>query len=124
MKEIKKVLLVEDNALSRRGIVSVIKIFAGAEVEVLEAASESAAKRLFKDNPDVDLMLVDGRLTSGGTEPDTIELVKLFRRDFSGPMVAISDQDSYNNLLLSAGCSHAIVKSTFFDKFEEFLENL
>ena len=112
----KKILIIED----RMDIQKEWKdSLAEYPVEIISAYSVVGAKIAFNSNNDLDIIAVDACVP--GSEPNTMEIVKNFRTLFRGPMIAISNRDDFNNLLVSAGCDHKTEKYKLFEKIKEIL---
>jgi len=96
---LKKILLVEDYP-------SWIKIIKGdleGAAEVLSATTVEEAEKMFGDNPDIALVIMDACVP--GDEINTLPLVKKIRETFAGPIIAISASDLYRKKLVEAGCT-------------------
>ena len=75
----------------------------------LSASTEEEARRLFADNPDIELIIMDACLD--GPKPDTIGLVQYFRREgFEGLIIAVSSDSRYLEGLQEAGCNVGLYK--------------
>ena len=73
------------------------------EVLVLVARDSESALSHLSANPDIAIIVMDACLKS--EMPDTIDLTKEIRAlGYKGPMIANSNSDKYNKLLMSAGC--------------------
>jgi DNA-binding response OmpR family regulator len=116
MKKNFKILLVEDKPEMREII---ILGFQGQPIEVLEADTIEQAEKLFDANPDIAAILVDACVP--GTYPNTQQLINKFRKTFGGPMIAISSNDLYREMLMKAGCDYECVKHRAAQKLLEVL---
>jgi len=95
----KKVLLVEDYP----AWIKIIKEDLGGAAEVLSATTVEEAEKMFEDNPDIALIIMDACVP--GDEINTLPLVKKIRETFTGPIIAISANDLYRKKLVEAGCT-------------------
>ncbi len=111
-----KVLVIEDSEMLQ-------SFFARAmeeKVTVLQARTVAEAERLFAANPNIRAIALDGCLVPGGDELTTLPLARKFRKNFVGPMIAMSSKPSYRRRLIEAGCDHEISdKLTLPRKFFE-----
>ena len=115
----KKILIVEDDETVqlawKRLLLSVTPL-----EEVIQALSIEEAEKAFNDNPDLSLIAVDACVP--GTEPNTMNMVLKFRKTFTGPMIAISGRDDFNQILMSAGCDHETGKGKLVKKIKEIFD--
>ena len=79
------------------------------KVHILEARSVEDGERLFTENPDVSLIVMDACVP--GDEPTTPPLIRKMRKMFTGPIIATSSDHSYRQQLMRAGCDHESWKS-------------
>ena len=100
----KKILLVDDAQIVQMTLKALWAGQFGDKVQVISAFSAEEAREQFARHRDIALIVMDGQLKKGSESPDTLELVREFRKAFSGPMVANSMNDKYNNQLMEAGC--------------------
>ena len=94
----KKVLVVEDF------FPDIFTRTLSGKVKLLIAQSIEEATQLFNANPDIDIIIMDACVP--GNELNTVPLVQLFRKTFTGPIITASSVNEYNFALLEAGCSH------------------
>ncbi len=93
----KKVLIIEDED----GIIRRYRAILEGKVTLIIAKTVEDAERLFMENADADIIVVDGCLSETF---DTGDLVKHIRSTgYSGTMIANSSM--YNEKLLQAGCN-------------------
>lgn len=116
MKLRPKVLIVEDRRINQEIYAAELQ----GKVFLMQAMNLEDGQRLFMENPDVALIVMDACLS--GDEPDSISLVKKIRETFSGPMIAASAAAEYRKLLLRAGCSHESPKCDVPDLVCKILE--
>lgn len=95
----KKVLLVEDMKIVHDGL----KKMLGDKISLLSAFTIEGAKKLFEENTDIDAIVIDACVP--GEEINTIPLVREFRKEYNGPMIAISTNGDYQKQLVEAGCN-------------------
>ncbi len=89
-------------------------------VEVLSALSISEAEEYFATHVrELAAIAIDACVP--GDQPNTICLVKKFRKKFKGPIIAISGQSEFKQLLLQAGCSHESLKCFLSQKIAEVI---
>ena len=99
-----KVLIVEDS----QDIQEMFRDALAQRMEVLSAFSIEEAKELFLKKQDLSAVAMDACVP--GNKPNTMDLVRMFRQTFVGPMIAISSDDSYSRQLVLNGCSHRCEK--------------
>jgi len=118
-KKIPKILVVEDYVPIQQAIVA---MFCG-RAQVLSAHTKEQAILLLKDNPDVDLITMDGNVPKkGGNKTEfTGDLVVEIRAWFKGRIIAASLNDSYSDVLMGKGCSHRCPKMELPKKIGEVL---
>lgn len=100
-----KVLIVEDDE-QWQGIWTRHLKREGAEV--LVASSLEEGERLFRANPDLTLVIMDGYVP--GERPNSMPLVQKMRQTFRGPIIAGSGNPDVCKTLMGVGCSHWAVK--------------
>jgi DNA-binding NarL/FixJ family response regulator len=111
-----RVMVVDDQAVVRQGIVALINTVADMTV-VAEAKDGQEAVELFRTHrPDVTLM--DLRMPSVGG----VEAITRIRREFANARVIVlttfdGDEDIYRSL--QAGAQGYLLKDMFFDELEE-----
>ena len=112
----KKILIVDDEPASQV-ILSHRLVEMPDKVIVLRATSLAEAKRLFDDNPDIDLIAMDGCVPDPDASPherripNSMNLVRYMRQKYNGPIFGVSDQ--FNDRLRSAGCDNSCSKDLF-----------
>lgn len=111
----KKVLIVEDDfglqASWKRDLESSVILFA--------ADSINAAEKLFTENQDIDLVVMDACVP--GDSPTTIPLIHKIRETYKGPMIATSSISAYRKMLMEAGCNIECIKQDVVKKVLEVL---
>ncbi len=100
MSEKPKVLIVED----RGDYQEKYRMRLGEKVLLLQAKDLQTGERLFLENPDIVLVVMDACVP--GVEPNSVPLIRKVRKTFNGPMIAASMDPSYRRLLVEQGCSH------------------
>ncbi|MCK4540576.1 response regulator [Candidatus Parcubacteria bacterium] len=102
----KKVLVVEDRDIDfykiEKGLVG--------KVEIMRAETQSETKKLFQENPDVDLIIMDFRVP--GDTPNTISLVKeIVESGYNEPIIASSLMYINRQQLIEAGATNEADKN-------------
>ena len=113
-----KILIVEDDEtvqLAWKGL-----LLATTLLEVIQAFSIEEAEKVFNENSDLSAIAVEACVP--GTEPNTMNMVLKFRKTFTGPMIAISGRDDFNQILMSAGCDHETGKGKLVKKIKEIFD--
>lgn len=87
-------------------------------LEIVFACTIKEAEENF--HPKLDLIVMDACLH--GRKPNTIELVKKFREDYKGPIIAISAVPNYRDMLMTAGCSCQCKKEDLPSKIIQILK--
>lgn len=105
-----KVLIVEDDSQWHR----IYKRGLGDFCEVIIAETVEAGERLFAENQNTALIIMDACVP--GDEPTTLELTRKIRETFKGPMIGTSSMFEYRNALLEAGCDYSGDKGTVAQK--------
>lgn len=101
-----KVLVVDDN----EGLQNAWRSALEGKVELISALSIEEAKERFASNPNVAAIVVDACVP--GSVPTTLPLVREFRRTFAGPMVAVSSDGDFRDMLMGEGCDCESSKGT------------
>lgn len=93
---------------------------AGINIEVLSAKTIEEADRLFNQYAkNIEIIIMDACVP--GKTPNTMNLIKeILKSGFTGPIVASSSNEEYNEVLVSAGATHSAEK----DKAIKFTINL
>ena len=115
----KKVLVIDSDIVFQYALKSLLLSKLGNNLKVLQAFTIPEAERLFKENSDVDIIVVDNRVS--GPQEDTVRLVKKIRRSYQGPIVADSFWPDSRKILVEAGCSHEISKFGVFYLLKQLL---
>ena len=97
----KKVLVVEDYddyyRLAEKGL--------AGKVEIMRAETLSEGRKLFQENPDVDLIIMDACVP--GDKPNSMPLVaEIIESGYDKPIIASSSMPFYTNKLVEAGATH------------------
>ncbi|MFA6325188.1 MAG: response regulator [Candidatus Paceibacterota bacterium] len=79
-------------------------------VEIISAFSADDFHREWDKDKHFDVVLMDGSLKKTIASCDTVPLVKKIRETSTVPIIAISGNDSWNGLLLDAGCNYSFNK--------------
>jgi len=96
----KKVLIVEDKA--NYSFVWCKKLKDQFEIVLAESIKE--AEHIFKKDSSFDLIVMDCCVP--GDVPNTMDLVKMIRKTYHGPILANSSLDDYIDILIMAGADH------------------
>lgn len=120
MEKKKRILVIEDYG----NVQKMFKDNLSPYAEVVQAFTLKEGEEKFSDGK-FDYIFVDAGL---GTIQEnqvqgTTELVIKMRKTFSGPMIAISCNDVYNELLRSSGCDQAVYKGNSLSYAIRLLEN-
>lgn len=107
-----KILIVEDDARWHA-------MWNFEDVEAIRAFSIKEAREKFLTNRDIVLIAMDACVP--GDSPTTPPLVREFRKTFHGPIIAISSSESYQQILLNAGCDAKTTKDHLPQKVREIL---
>ncbi len=99
-----KVLIVEDGELWQEQW----KGWFDGKITLLKALSIDEARRLFGQNSDLSVIVMDACVP--GDWPNTQPIVTEFRKTFKGPMVATSGISDYRLTLIQAGCDYEASK--------------
>ena len=116
----KKILIVEDDEMLQSAWKRLLSVQLQAHMEVIQAFSIEEAEKVFNENSDLSAIAVDACVP--GTEPNTVNMVLKFRKTFTGPMIAISGRDDFNQILMSAGCDHETGKGKLVKKIKEIFD--
>jgi len=112
---LKKVLAVED----REHTQTYWEDMLSGKVELIFASSIQEAEEKFVANPDIVAIVMDACVP--GAMPNTMPLVEKFRAKFTGPMIATSNDDTFCEELVQAGCNHKCGKNSVPQKLCEIL---
>jgi DNA-binding NtrC family response regulator len=77
-------------------------------ITILSATTIEEAADLFSANPSIDAIALDACVP--GDDLNTLPLLKLFKRTFNGPIIAISGSSEYRETLVKHGCTHECQK--------------
>lgn len=100
-----KVLIVEDGKQHQQEYTKALQ----DKVELLQAFDFEDGERMFLENPDISLVVMDACIASD--KPNSIRLLKKIRETFAGPIIAASADPSFRNFLVKEGCSHQAPKA-------------
>lgn len=101
----KKILVVEDHDV----YYYLIEQKLHGKAELLRGATLSEGRRLFHENPDISLVIMDACVP--GDEPNAMPLVaEIVESGFSKPIIASSSMPSYTRALARAGATHQAPK--------------
>ncbi len=110
-----KILVVDDN----RRWCQIFKRGLGDHCEVVIAETVETGERLYTENPDITLIIMDACVP--GDEPTTLELTEKIRKTFKGPMIGASSMSNYRCALLEAGCDYSSEKTSAMEMAKELL---
>lgn len=103
MEQLPKILIVEDIEKDVRHWERKLD----GKVEVIWASNLQDGEKLFNDNSDIVLIVMDACVP--GDEPTTMPLIEKIRQaGFEKPIIAKSSIPSYRKKLLEAGASHSV----------------
>lgn len=106
----RKILLVEDSKSIREAVKAILE---EEDMQVVCADTTSLARKLFEEHrKKFDAVAVDGCVdTPRATDPDTLELIRWFRREgFSGPLIAYANLPHHRLQQCHAGCDLDVEK--------------
>jgi len=126
MKNMTSILIVEDDV----SIQGIHRRIIGTRFTVLFAPTVDEGKKLFLEHRqdlaavilDGIVPLVEGDIRPANSPPTTLELARFMRTVFTGPIIATSSGS--NNMLLTAGCSHACNKMELLTEIPRILKDL
>lgn len=101
----KTVLVVED----RTDLQSFWQQKLADTITILSATTIEEAEDLFSANPNIDAIALDACVP--GDDLNTLPLLRLFKRTFNGPIIAISGSSEYRETLVKHGCTHECRKA-------------
>lgn len=97
-----KILIVEDEEY----LIELLTAFLGEEVRVVSAKTLTEGERVFKENSDIELVVMDCCVP--GKTPNSMWLVQKIRKNgFTGPIIAKSSDPKNFQKLLDTGASHS-----------------
>jgi CheY-like chemotaxis protein len=100
-----KVLIVEDEKSWQHTFTALL----GNKVEVLLAPTIQDAEKLFQEHrSDLAAILMDAQVMA--SFPNTMDLIREFRRFYKGPMIAMSSLPKNITILMDAGCDYGVTK--------------
>jgi len=103
------VLVVDDDFINRKLIQALLKRHPDLIGEVIEAENGSDALKVLKDNPHIDLILLDILMPV----LDGKEFLKIFRSEPQNsriPVIVLSTDDTQKSLVLNLGAEDFILK--------------
>jgi len=104
-----KVLVVDDDFINRKLIQALLKRHSDLVSEIVEAENGSEALQTLRDNPDIDLILLDILMPV----LDGKEFLKIFRSDPENsriPVIVLSTDDTQKNAVFDLGAEDFIIK--------------
>lgn len=104
----KKLLVIEDDPAVQGTINRDLRIF---PVEVLQAHSVVEAEKFLREDPDIDLILLDGCLD--GENPDGFAFIEDCLELSDAPIVAMSKSRDLRKMMLDKGCKHEVEEKRF-----------
>ena len=110
-----KILIVEDRDIYQ----SLYRDYIQSAAEILAAKSLDEGKRLFDENPDIVLVVMDACVP--GSKPNSMNLIIHIRQTFNGPMIAASSDPDYRDILVETGCNLKSPKEKVPDLVRELL---
>ena len=113
----KKILIIEDNRDRQEEWKELLTDY---PVKIIQAFSIEEAEKEFNKNLDLDAIVVDACVP--GSDPNTIRIVESFRISFRHPMVAVSNRNDFNDMLISAGCDHKSEKHKLVEKIKQIFD--
>lgn len=114
-KQKPKVLIVEDDRSWQNNYEDSL----GDKVNIIHAFTVGEGERLFLENPDIDLVVMDACVP--GDKPTTLPLTSKIRETFYGPMIAASSDEIFRKQLMKNGCDHEAEKRWVPRKIRELL---
>ena len=100
-----KVLIVEDTVVMQKAYQRRLSPFC----TVLQAFTLAEGERMFRENPDIRAVVMDGNVDGKNGEFDSLPLTKLILETFIGPIIATSGE--CREAQLKGGCTHECDKS-------------
>ena len=104
-----KVLIVDDDFINRKLIQALLKRHTDLVGDMLEADNGSEALKVLKENPDIDLILLDILMPV----LDGKEFLKIFRSDPENskvPVIVLSTDDTQKSTVMNLGAEDFIIK--------------
>jgi putative two-component system response regulator len=104
-----KVLVVDDDFINRKLIQALLHRHSDLVSQILEAENGSDALQVLRDNPDVDLILLDILMPV----LDGKEFLKIFRSDPENsriPVIVLSTDDTQKGAVFDLGAEDFIIK--------------
>jgi len=104
-----KVLVVDDDFINRKLIQALLKRHTDLVSEIVEAENGSEALQALRDNPDIDLILLDILMPV----LDGKEFLKIFRSDPENsriPVIVLSTDDTQKSAVFDLGAEDFIIK--------------
>jgi len=101
-----KILVIDDDQATSKYFEGVTK----GKIKIISAYTISEGeKKFFEVINEIDFVAVDACIESN--HPDSMDLIKkIVNSGFDRPIIAISSDDSFNNILLSAGATKKFLK--------------
>ena len=104
-----KVLVVDDDFINRKLIQALLKRHPDLISQIVEAENGSDALQALRDNPDIDLILLDILMPV----LDGKEFLKIFRSDPENskvPVIVLSTDDTQKSVVFDLGAEDFIIK--------------
>lgn len=111
MEKERKILIIDDDTFFQDVWETLLE---GSGLYILRATSIPEADKMFDDNPDIELIALDGCVP--GHQLNTLQLATKFSTDFSGPIIAISGVSQFQEELIRYGCNGKCEKGILHKK--------
>ncbi|MDD4290580.1 MAG: response regulator [Patescibacteria group bacterium] len=117
-EKLKTIFLIDDN----KNLHNILDFSFQKNTNLLHAYTLEEAQKIFCENLDIDLILIDGCLNENGVL-DTVPFVKMARQNgFQGIIIAMSSDNEFNTKLVEAGCDKQCDKLNLFDTVLGFVD--
>ena len=113
----KKVLLIDDLKMIQDAIRRYLEV---NDIEVISAMTLEEAEAQFVAHPDVDVIMMDGRMDSDRL--NTVELTQSIRNRYDGIMIAIASDEFDRRVLIEAGCDVGVDKAASPEMVLKYLQ--
>ena len=111
------IFLVEDNENIHKFINDAL--FGSANI--IGAMTLMDAEKIYEQNKDkFSAICVDGCVQ--GNELNALPLIRMIKKEFNGPLIAISSYPEYRKLMVEAGCTYEIEKQLLPDLLRSILD--
>jgi DNA-binding NarL/FixJ family response regulator len=115
---IKKVLIVEDHRLMRTALRRLLMTLYDPQPEILEASEGREALKLLKDNPDIDVTILDIQM-SGMNRIDTLKAIKMSHHKTGIAMLTQYDHSSLIETADELGANAFLLKNCGPEELKE-----